>query len=54
MVAGIIIALCAIIGVASYLYTGKADNPVEQIAERVIEDELGLPKDSVDLTPQKK
>jgi len=51
MVAGIIIALCAIIGVASYFYTGKADNPVEQVAERIMETELGLPKDSIDLTP---
>ena len=51
MVAAIIIALCAVIGVSSYLISKKADGPVEQIAERVMEAEMGLPKDSIDLTP---
>lgn len=54
MVAAIIIALCAVIGVGSYVYTKKADNPVEQIAERIMESELGLPKDSIDLSPESK
>lgn len=43
--------IAALIGVTSYLVSGKSDNPIEQASERVIEDSLGLPKDSVDLTP---
>jgi hypothetical protein len=54
MGAAIIIALCAIFGVGSYFVTKKADNPIEQVAERIMESELGLPKDSIDLTPEKK
>jgi len=54
MAVGIIIAIiAAVVGVGSIYYTKKDDGPIEQIAERVIEKELNLPKDSVDLSPQK-
>lgn len=54
MAAGIIIAIiAAAVGVGSIFISKKNDGPVEQIAERVIEQELGLPKDSVDLSPDK-
>jgi hypothetical protein len=53
MPAIIIAIIAAIIGVGSFYYSKKSDGPVEQIAERVIEQELGLPKDSVDLSPDK-
>ena len=51
MIAALIIALCVAFGVGSYAYSGKADNPVEQVAERIIETQMGLPKDTIDLTP---
>lgn len=54
MTEAIIIALCAIVGVGTYFVTKKADTPIEQMAERIMESELGLPKDSIDLTPEKK
>jgi hypothetical protein len=54
MTAAIIILLCTLVGVGSYLVTKKADNPVEQVAERIMENQMGLPKDSIDLTPEKK
>lgn len=50
--APIIIALLAFgLGVGSIFYSKKKDGPIEQIAERVIEQQLDLPKDSVDLSP---
>ncbi len=51
MGAAIIIALCVAFGMGSYFFTKKADGPIEQVAERIIETEMGLPKDSIDLTP---
>jgi hypothetical protein len=47
-------AICffaAIFGLCSVLFFHKKDNIVEQVAETVIESELGLPKGTVDLTP---
>lgn len=52
-VAVIIAIIAAVVGIGSIYYTKKDDGPVEQIAERIIEEELNLPKDSVDLSPQK-
>lgn len=50
----IIIAIAAAVGLGSFFYTKKADNPIEQAAETVIDYELGLPPGSVDLTPDVK
>ena len=50
----IVLAIALAVGAGSAYFTGKDDGPVEQIAERVIEDELHLPKGSVDLTPNSK
>ncbi len=47
----IIILLAAAIGIGYTMYTGKPNNVVEEVAEVVIEKELGLPDGSVDLTP---
>lgn len=49
----IIVAAAIVIGFGS-TYFLKADNPVEQIAEEVVEAELHLPKGSVDFTPKSK
>jgi uncharacterized protein YpmB len=54
MQAILIIIVAAIVGMGSYLYTKKADSPVEQAAEEVIDYELGLPPGTVDLTPEVK
>ena len=51
MIPGIIIALCVMVGVGYTVWSGKPDNEVEQVAERIIETEMGLPKDTIDLTP---
>lgn len=50
----IIVALALIIGGGSAFLSKKDDGPVEQIAESVIENQLNLPKGSVDLTPKSK
>ncbi len=48
----IIIAIVATaIGIGSIIYTGKEDNIVEETSEYVIERDLGLPIDSIDLSP---
>lgn len=51
-VVGAIIAL--LVGLGSFMYFGKTDNPVEEACDRVIEKELGLPEGSVDLAPAEK
>lgn len=48
----IVVLLAAVIGLGSIFILKKADNPVEQIAEEVIEEELHLPHDSIDLSPE--
>lgn len=48
-----IVAAAILIGVGS-TYFFKADNPVEQVAEEVVEAELHLPKGSVDFSPNSK
>jgi hypothetical protein len=53
-IAPIIIVICAAVGVGYTYYSGKPDNAVEQVAERIIETQMGLPKDTIDLTPDKK
>lgn len=50
----IIIAIAVIIGGGSAYITKKDDGPIEQIAESVIDKELGLPSGTVDLTPNSK
>ena len=37
-----IVVAAIIIGLASWYFTGQKDNPVEEIAVKVIEDETGL------------
>lgn len=44
-------AALAAAGIAHYVFKAKDDNPVEQLAEKVIEKETGL---VIDLTPDKK
>lgn len=46
-----IVLAAVVIGLGSYYFTGKKDNPVEQVAEEVIKEETGL---DVDLTPVSK
>ncbi len=47
----IIVAIAALAGIISVYFDGE-HNMLENIAETVIESELGLPKDSVDLDPK--
>ena len=46
----IVIVLAVVIGVASG-YFMPDDNPVEEIAEKILESQLNLPSGSLDLTP---
>lgn len=48
----LVIAAAVVIGVGGYLLSKKADGPVEQAAERVIEMQIGAPTGSIDLTPE--
>jgi ABC-type sulfate transport system permease component len=50
----IIVALALVIGGVSAYVTKKDDGPIEQIAEAVIDRELGLPPGTVDITPNSK
>ena len=47
----IIILIALVAGISSYFILGEPDNWVEEASESVIEGQLGLPDDSVDLTP---
>ena len=47
IILGVIISLCALGGIISSLYLGD-DNPIEELLEKVIEEETGV---DVDLTP---
>lgn len=47
----IVAALCLVIGFGSYFYgpfAGKADNPIEQAAEEIIKEDIGI---TIDLSP---
>lgn len=46
-----IIVIAMVIGISSSMMSGIEDGPIEELSESVIESELGLPKDSIDLTP---
>ncbi len=46
----IIVAIAAIVGAAALFVTKKPDSPVEQMAEAVIDKELGLPAGTVDFS----
>ncbi len=50
----ICVAAAAAIGLGAYFISGKADTPVEEAAEAYIEQEMGLEKGSIDLTPETK
>lgn len=47
--ASLVAAALAAAGIAHYVFKAKDDNPVEQLAEKVIEKETGL---EIDLTPE--
>ena len=53
-IAPIIIVICAAVGVGYTYYSGKPDNAIEEVAERIMETEMGLPKGTIDLTPDVK
>ncbi len=48
----IIVILAFVVGFSSYLITDKADNPIEQAAEAVIDYELGIPQGTIDLSKE--
>lgn len=50
----IIVSIALIIGGISAYITKKPDGPIEQIAESIIDKELGLPSGTVDITPNSK
>ncbi len=50
----ILVASAIVVGAASVFFTKKPDNPIEQVAEAVIENELDLPRGSIDFTPLEK
>lgn len=54
MNAVISIAVAAIVGICSIFFFKKTDNPVEEAAEVYIEQEMGLEKGSIDLSPETK
>lgn len=47
----LVVAVAVLMGIGYGVYTGEKDHPIEEAAEQIIEDRLGLPKDSLDLTP---
>lgn len=49
IVIGIVVGVALVVGFVSQFFLG-ADNPVEEIAEKVIEEETG---ETVDLSPEK-
>lgn len=50
----VIVAIAVVVGMISIFATKKDDAPIEEVAETVIEQQLGLPSGSVDLTPDSK
>ena len=50
MVVVVIIGVCVLGGLLSTVWLGK-DNPVEEVAEKVIQEETGI---NIDLTPSSK
>jgi len=50
----VIVAIAVIIGMISIFATKKDDSHIEEIAESVIEQQLGLPPGIIDLTPDSK
>ena len=54
MMGAIIITIAAIVGFAAHIITKTSDSPIEEIAEQVINYELGLPKGTIDLSKDKK
>jgi hypothetical protein len=54
METAVIIILCAIVGIGYSYLTHTDDSALEEMAEMIIEEEIGLPDDSVDLTPSSK
>jgi len=50
----IVVAIAIVIGGLSSYFTKQDDGPIEQVSEAIIENQLKLPKGSVDLTPNSK
>jgi len=50
----IIILVSVVIGSGYYYYSGEDDSPIEEVAEHVIEQQIGLPSGSIDLSPSSK
>ena len=47
----ILVTIAVVVGFSSFFLTGKPDQVVEEIAEDVIENQLGLPDGAIDFTP---
>jgi hypothetical protein len=50
----IIIAICSAIGAGWAYFSNTDDSAVEEAVEIIIEDELGVPPGTIDLTPNSK
>lgn len=50
----IIVIIAAVIGIGSIAYFKKDDNPIEEIAEEVIKEEIGKEIDLSPKSPEKK
>ncbi len=49
----VIVVIAVVVGLASVFIMKKDDQPIEQMAESVIDTELGLPQGTIDLTPSR-
>ncbi len=49
-----VVAIAAIVGLVSVYVSKSSDGVVEEVSEDVIEQQLSLPKGTVDLTPSTK
>jgi len=50
----VMVVAALVVGVASVFFVKKEDQIVEEVAESIVEKQLGLPEGSVDLTPSSK
>lgn len=47
---GIVVA-CVIAGVGSWWFSGTPDGAIEEMCEAIVEQQIGLPDGSIDLSP---
>lgn len=52
MIGALIVVISLIVGYTAFVVTKTPDSPIEQIAEEVIDYELGLPPGTVDLSKE--